>query len=87
MMRCLDQNGPRSMRHGMQLINFIYQNSLTTIAAAGGSDANAGLGKFRSPVFFEAMDANNQAKLSTGGFEGCKSPSEEVEMICSRAWT
>ena len=44
------------------------------------------LGKSVRPIFFEAMDANNQAKLSTDGFKGCKSPSEEIEMVCSRAW-
>ena len=45
---CLVQDDQNSMRDGIQLMNFVYENALATIVAADGSDPHAGLRRLHS---------------------------------------
>lgn len=45
---CLVQDDPRSMRDGIQLMNFVYENAFATIIAADGPDAKVGLRRLGS---------------------------------------
>ncbi|KAF7510751.1 hypothetical protein GJ744_006117 [Endocarpon pusillum] len=45
---CLVQDDKNSMKEGIQLMNFVYENALATIVAADGSNPHAGLRRLHS---------------------------------------
>ncbi len=59
---CLVQDDQDSMRDGIQLMNFIYENAIATIIAADGSDPHTGLRRLHSTSSYSSINCVQTVK-------------------------